>query len=155
MTSTSKKTPRPKTLTPHQRRVYTHLLSIPAGRLTTYGTLSAILNSSPRAVGQALRTNPYAPHVPCHRVISKGGYVGGFKGDWEDAPSGVNQSQKLRLLREEGLRFDGKGNLVGSGVLMGWEEEGKERPGDEELKRAEKELESIEGGFRKGELVAS
>ena len=81
--------------------------------------------------------------------------MGGFKGDWEEAPSGVNQSLKLRLLRGEGLRFDGKGNLLGSGgVLMGWEEE-RERPGSEELERAERELESIEGGFRRGELVAS
>lgn len=80
--------------------------------MTTYGTLAKILDSSPRAVGGALRTNPYAPKVPCHRVIASDGYVGGFKGDWEKAPSGVNQCMKLQLLKEEGVEFTTEGKLV-------------------------------------------
>src|ERR1700761_2663537 len=94
------------------QKVYTHLLSIPAGRVSTYAAIAKSLSSSPRAVGGALRNNPYAPEVPCHRVIASDGYVGGFKGDWEKAPSGVNQNLKLKLLREEGVEFTEDGKLV-------------------------------------------
>jgi len=80
--------------------------------VTTYGNLARALNSSPRAVGGALRCNPFAPEVPCHRVIATDGFVGGFKGDWEKAPSGVNQSMKLDLLREEGVNFTPEGKLI-------------------------------------------
>jgi methylated-DNA-[protein]-cysteine S-methyltransferase len=38
--------------------------------------------------------------------------LGGFKGDAQDAPSGINQKEKLELLRSEGVLFDGKGYLV-------------------------------------------
>jgi methylated-DNA-[protein]-cysteine S-methyltransferase len=52
------------------------------------------------------------PTVPCHRVISTNGYVAGYKGDWEKAPSGINQSMKLKLLKEEGLEFTDEGILI-------------------------------------------
>lgn len=87
---------------------------MPAGRITTYAQLASLLHTSPRAVGNALRNNPFAPEVPCHRVICADGYVGGFKGEFSKAPSGVNQTLKLRMLREEGVAFDEKGWLVGS-----------------------------------------
>lgn len=45
-------------------------------------------------------------------MISSNGYVAGYKGDWEDAPSGINQSKKLELLREEGLEFTEEGMLI-------------------------------------------
>jgi len=38
--------------------------------------------------------------------------VGGFKGDWEKAPSGINQSMKLDLLKEEGVNFTPEGKLI-------------------------------------------
>jgi alkylated DNA nucleotide flippase Atl1 len=57
------KLPTSKTVTPFQEQVYIHLLQIPAGQLMTYGSLARALNSSPRAVGGALRCNPYAPEV--------------------------------------------------------------------------------------------
>ncbi|RMZ84882.1 hypothetical protein DV738_g453, partial [Chaetothyriales sp. CBS 135597] len=82
------------------------------GKVTSYGALAKALNSSPRAVGGALRSNPWAPEVPCHRVIASDGFVGGFKGDWQNAPSGVNQSLKLKLLKEEGVNFTGDGRLI-------------------------------------------
>jgi hypothetical protein len=44
-------------------------------------------------------------------------YLGGFKGDWEDAPSGVNQQSKLKLLNEEGVKFDTKGMLIDKSQL--------------------------------------
>jgi methylated-DNA-[protein]-cysteine S-methyltransferase len=57
--------------------------------------------------------NPFAPEVPCHRVIASTGYIGGFLGDWRDAPSGVNCEKKLKLLEGEGVVFDERGMLVG------------------------------------------
>ncbi|KAK7510931.1 6-O-methylguanine DNA methyltransferase [Phyllosticta citriasiana] len=96
---------RSKSVSEYQTRVYTLLQQIPSGRVTTYGALAAALNSSPRAVG-------FAPEVLCHRCIASSGFVGGFKGDWENAPSGQNQSSKLKFLEEEGVRFDGEGVLL-------------------------------------------
>jgi len=99
-------------ITEFQEKVYTHLLAIPSGKVSTYAALAKSLSSSPRAVGGALRNNPYAPQVPCHRVIASDGYVGGFKGDWEKAPSGVNQTLKLELLKDEGVEFTHEGKLL-------------------------------------------
>ncbi|KAF2399503.1 DNA binding methylated-DNA--cysteine S-methyltransferase [Trichodelitschia bisporula] len=105
----------PKTNKPvsaYQARVWALLLQIPAGRIASYAALSRALQSSPRAVGGACRTNPFAPGVPCHRVISSTGYIGGFQGDWQKAPSGVNCAKKQQLLREEGVLFDEAGMLM-------------------------------------------
>ena len=61
--------------------------AIPKGKVSTYGALSQVLKSSPRAVGQALRRNPYAPQVPCHRVVASTLELGGFSGSWVKRPS--------------------------------------------------------------------
>ncbi|KAK3711724.1 hypothetical protein LTR37_009501 [Vermiconidia calcicola] len=105
------------TITPYQTRVYALLAQIPEGKVSTYASLSKALGSSPRAVGGALRRNPFAPRVPCHRVVQADGYVGGFNGDWQKAPSGLNQVMKLEILAREGVRFDEKGMLVDRGRL--------------------------------------
>jgi methylated-DNA-[protein]-cysteine S-methyltransferase len=60
-------------VTVYQERVYTALQQIPEGRVTTYAAISKALNSSPRAVGGALRVNPFCPEVPCHRCIASTG----------------------------------------------------------------------------------
>lgn len=56
-----------------QQRVYALLLQIPLGKVASYASLSKALESSPRAVGGALRRNPFAPEVPCHRIICADG----------------------------------------------------------------------------------
>lgn len=61
------------TITEYQTRVYSLLKQIPAGKVSTYAAMSKALGSSPRAVGGALRRNPFAPEVPCHRVIGADG----------------------------------------------------------------------------------
>ena len=60
-------------VTEYQTRVYALLQQIPEGKVTTYAAMSKALNSSPRAVGGALRNNPFAPEVPCHRCIASTG----------------------------------------------------------------------------------
>ncbi|KAK6814751.1 hypothetical protein RU639_009729 [Aspergillus parasiticus] len=93
------------TLTPHRRRVYLTLLSIPAGRWTTYTALAKHLNSSARAIGTAMRTNPFAPDVPCHRVLSADGGLGGYMGAGP-ASGHANLERKRLMLEEEGVGFE-------------------------------------------------
>ncbi|ORY88736.1 6-O-methylguanine DNA methyltransferase [Leucosporidium creatinivorum] len=115
------KLPNGKAVTGHQWKVYDYILSIPVGKVTTYGHISTALSSSPRAVGGALRDNPFAPYIPCHRVIASSLFIGGFQGEWgkEDVTTekGREESQKLakklRVLEEEGVNFDSKGKLIG------------------------------------------
>lgn len=83
-------------------RVYAMVREVPAGRVTTYGRVAAAVGcGSARAVGQALRRNPHAPEVPCHRVIQSDGRLGAFFGDEGRAV------EKMALLVAEGVRFSG------------------------------------------------
>ncbi|KAL2068849.1 hypothetical protein VTL71DRAFT_15187 [Oculimacula yallundae] len=100
--------------TPFQKKVLSALCQVPRGQYTTYGSIATHLSSSARAVGSAIRNNPFAPHVPCHRVLATGGGLGGFGGSWgRKGEAGLNDDKKRKLLREEGVRFDGKGRVVG------------------------------------------
>ena len=99
-------------ITPYEKRVYAALLQVPAGHTTTYGALAAHLSSSARAVGNAMRRNPMAPRVPCHRVVAMGGALGGFKGERPKEGRGGTLVEKGELLRGEGVRFDGEGRKV-------------------------------------------
>lgn len=87
--------------TDFQMRVYALCKRVPKGKVTTYGEIARALNSSPRAVGQALKCNPFAPKVPCHRVISSSGQIGGFMGKI----NGKEIEKKIALLKSEGVSF--------------------------------------------------
>jgi len=93
-------------VTPFQQRVYDALGKIPPGKVTTYKLLAETLGcNSFQAIGQALRRNPYAPEVPCHRVIKTDLGIGGYAGE----TGGKKLQRKLELLRQEGVLFqDGK-----------------------------------------------
>ncbi len=102
------------TVTPFQMRVYGRTLEIPAGKVSTYAEVAAAIGcGSPRAVGQALRRNPFAPDVPCHRVIRSDLTIGGFAG----RTSGGEIRRKLDLLEEEGVRFE-NGRLADESQLF-------------------------------------
>jgi len=89
-------------VSPFAQRVYDALRLIPPGRVITYAALGHRIGcQAPRAIGQALRANPFAPEVPCHRVIASDLSAGGFSG----RTSGVELARKLRLLRAERVRF--------------------------------------------------
>jgi methylated-DNA-[protein]-cysteine S-methyltransferase len=89
-----------------EERVWKLMESIPKGRVTTYALIAKKLKTRAyRAVGNACRKNPYAPRVPCHRVVRSDGSIGGFGGK----TSGMSVEKKMRMLREEGVEIrDGK-----------------------------------------------
>lgn len=67
--------------TPFQMAVWSDLLSIPVGMLTTYQHIADRISrpKSARPVGQAVGANPVMHIVPCHRVVRKDGSLGGFR----------------------------------------------------------------------------
>ncbi|KAK1836067.1 6-O-methylguanine DNA methyltransferase [Podospora conica] len=107
-------------LSPFHRRALLLLLQIPPGYVTTYATISAFLHSSPRAVGNALRRNPFAPAVPCHRVVAHDRRLGGFKGKvgWRDGEEADTLREKRALLVKEGVKF-GRDGRVDEGSVWG------------------------------------
>ena len=82
------------------------MATIPRGKVTTYRLIAKKLETKAyRAVGNACRNNPYAPKVPCHRVVKSDGTIGGFAGK----TSGKTVQNKVELLRKEGVQVkDGK-----------------------------------------------
>ncbi|KAJ9628563.1 hypothetical protein H2203_002464 [Taxawa tesnikishii (nom. ined.)] len=103
-------------LTPFRKQVLTLLCQVPSGRYTTYAALSDHISRTThktcaRAVGGVMRNNPFAPAVPCHRVLASDRRIGGFCGDW--GKEGKFAGKKVGILREEGVQFDGTGKVVG------------------------------------------
>ena len=85
-------------------KVYQLAKKIPKGKVSTYKELARALNTKAyRAVGQALRKNPDAPRIPCHRVVAANGTIGGFKGK----TTGKEIQRKKALLKKEGICFNG------------------------------------------------
>lgn len=66
--------------TPFQQQVWHKLCEIPYGKTVTYGDLAKQLNTSPRAIGGAVGSNPIPIIVPCHRVVGSNGKMTGFSG---------------------------------------------------------------------------
>ena len=79
-------------------RVYAVVANVPRGRVVTYGEVARLCGATgaARAVGNAMNKNPYAPKVPCHRVIKSSGEIGGFA-------SGTKN--KIKLLKKEGIEI--------------------------------------------------
>ena len=86
--------------TPFQVKVWKYLKTIPKGKVITYKQLAKAINmpEAARAVANACAKNPYAPKIPCHRVIRSDGGLGGYSG-----PGGIRQ--KIRLLRSEKIKI--------------------------------------------------
>jgi len=82
--------------TKFQLKVWKFLRTIPKGKVKTYKQVAIGIKSSKsaRAVANACAKNPYAPKIPCHRVIRTDGALGGYSGK-----GGIRQ--KLKLLRSE------------------------------------------------------
>ena len=102
--------------TPFQKQMLTMLCQIPRGRYSTYQAMADHVTKTShktcaRAVGNAMKNNPFAPEVPCHRVLASDGTLGGFKGSWGE--EGKYASLKHQLLAEEGVKFDSRGKVKG------------------------------------------
>ena len=84
--------------TEFQIKVWNYLKKIPKGSVKTYKDVAIAINQpkAARAVANACAKNPYAPKIPCHRVIRSDGTLGGFS-----APGGKNRKKKL--LKKEGF----------------------------------------------------
>ena len=82
--------------TKFQLKVWKYLKTIPKGTFKTYKQVAIAIKSpkSARAVANACGKNPYAPKIPCHRVIRSDGGLGGYSGR-----GGIKTKQ--RLLRSE------------------------------------------------------
>lgn len=88
-------------ITPFFLKVYTHTRKVPFGKVTSYLQLAKKAGSpkGSRAVGQAMARNPWPFVVPCHRVLSATGKLGGFS-------MGEGPKTKALLLRGEGIIID-------------------------------------------------
>ncbi len=97
-----------------QARVFAAVFQVPPGRLTTYGAVARHIGcGSARAVGQALRRNPFAPLVPCHRVVRSDGRIGGFQG----RETGEAVQRKIAMLAEEGIAVR-DGRVLDMGAIL-------------------------------------
>jgi methylated-DNA-[protein]-cysteine S-methyltransferase len=83
-------------ITKFQQLVYGATKKIPKGKVSTYREIARAIKRprSARAVGNALNCNPFAPQVPCHRVVRSDGTVGGFAD---------GSKEKIKILRKEGI----------------------------------------------------
>tara|TARA_B110001452_G_scaffold240710_1_gene222448 strand:+ start:212 stop:487 length:276 start_codon:yes stop_codon:yes gene_type:complete len=79
-----------------QLRVWNYLKKIPRGSVKTYSQVAKGIGKplAARAVANAIGKNPYAPEIPCHRVIRSDGSLGGYSG------KGGIKTKKLLLKRE-------------------------------------------------------
>ena len=84
--------------TKFQLKVWAYLMKIPRGRVKTYSQVAKAIGKplAVRAVANAVGKNPYAPKIPCHRVIRSDGSLGGYSGK-----GGVKT--KRFLLQKEGI----------------------------------------------------
>ena len=83
-----------------QVKGWSYLMKIPRGSLKTYSQVAKAIGKplAIRAVANAIGKNPYAPKIPCHRVIRSDGSLGGYSG------KGGSKTKRL-LLKKEGITF--------------------------------------------------
>ena len=86
--------------TKFQLKVWAYLRKIPRGSVKTYAQVAKAIGKplAARAVANAIGKNPYAPKIPCHRVIRTDGSLGGYSGK-----GGVKT--KRFLLQKEGIKL--------------------------------------------------
>ncbi|MEO0087279.1 MAG: MGMT family protein [candidate division WOR-3 bacterium] len=83
-------------MTEFTKKVLAIVKEIPKGKVMTYQEVAIKLGNKnlARAVGQALKRNPYPIIIPCHRVIRNDGKIGGYS---------LGAKKKIELLRKEGI----------------------------------------------------
>ena len=97
----------------HQHdEIYAVVMTIPAGRVATYGQVAELagLSRHARQVGYALRRLPVDSAVPWHRVVNAGGEISLRSAAVCESENESENEQRL-LLEDEGVRFDGRGRI--------------------------------------------
>lgn len=111
-------------LSDYTRRVIEVTALIPVGYVASYGGVSKAAGGGPRAVGNVMASNPFAPIVPCHRVVASDFTLGGYGG---------GLGLKLQMLKRERRGYASESAIsVGSRKLVVF-------PVEFVLKRVEKE----------------
>ncbi len=93
----------------YTKKVLKTTLTIPLGYITSYGAIAKVVGGGPRAVGNIMASNPFAPIVPCHRVVRANFSLGGY---------GFGLKAKIDFLRREKQGFSSSREIeVQSGRL--------------------------------------
>ena len=89
-------------MTLFERKVYKAVLEIPLGEVRTYAWVAKRIGKpeSSRAVGQALKRNPWTIIIPCHRVVACDGCLGGYS-------KGLKRKRKLLELERKNKNLMG------------------------------------------------
>lgn len=97
-------------LTPFQWKVLKATLTIPLGQTRSYQWIARKVGSprAVRAVGQALRQNPFPLLIPCHRVIRKDGSLGAYAGRYDDKKKNLLRTEKAIAAGLASSRFSKK-----------------------------------------------
>lgn len=87
-------------LSDFEKKVYRALLEIPLGQTRSYQWVAKQIGSpnAARAVGAALKKNPFAPLVPCHRVIKHDGCLGGYSAGAEKKKKLLEQERAIKAM---------------------------------------------------------
>jgi len=95
--------------TAFQRRVWSHLQSIPFGATRSYAAVAKAIGqpTATRAVARACATNPVAVAIPCHRVVRKNGDMGGYRWGVERKKALLELEMEQHEARNNGGRASG------------------------------------------------
>ena len=94
----------------YTQKVLKATMQIPLGYVTTYGSVAKAVGGGPRAVGNVMASNPFAPIVPCHRVVKSDLTLGGY------GMGGIRV--KIELLAKEKQGFSDAKSIDLSGHLL-------------------------------------
>jgi len=94
-------------LSNYARKVIETVSLIPLGHVASYGSVANAAGGSPRAVGRVMALNPFAPIVPCHRVVSSGFTLGGYGGGLDVKLDFLNREKRGFTAKRE-IPVDGK-----------------------------------------------
>lgn len=94
-------------LSNYMRRVIEVARLIPLGYVASYGAIAKVAGGSPRAVGRVMASHPFAPIVPCHRVVSSDLTLGGYSGGLDVKLAFLNREKRGHASKRE-ISVNGK-----------------------------------------------
>ena len=95
----------------YTQKVLKATLQIPLGYITSYGSIAKAVGGGPRAVGNIMASIPFAPIVPCHRVVKSDFTLGGYGGGLEVKVELLSH-EKRGFLRSKEIQVNGRGLTV-------------------------------------------